>query len=54
MKQTHAIIDGAVFCADKRRPVELEDCFACPHLIDLRVDTPQPRVVCDIPDKTGR
>ena len=50
-KQTHAIIAGAVFCAHKQKPVELEDCFACPHLVELKLDETRPRVVCDVPEQ---
>lgn len=53
-KQTHAIIDGAVYCGHKKRPIELEDCFACPHLVELKVDEAHPRVVCDVPDERDR
>ncbi len=51
MKQTHAILDGAVFCVDTQHPVELEECFACPHLVTLDLDSARPRVVCEIPEE---
>ena len=53
-KQVHVVIDGVVYCAHQKRPIELEACFACPNLRELKLDAAPPRVICDVAEDAGK
>ena len=43
------LIDGdRVQCTLRRRDVDIEECFSCPHLGDVRIDMRHPVIVCRV------
>jgi hypothetical protein len=49
MKQTHGVREGMVFCAVQRRVVDVTRCYGCERLVEIDLDSRNPKVVCAIP-----
>jgi hypothetical protein len=50
MKQTHAVVDGTVFCVAQHRTVDVMACYGCERLITIDIDSRRPKVTCKAPD----
>jgi hypothetical protein len=46
--RAHLIDGGHVMCPIRRRDVDIEECFSCKHLSDVRIDARHPAIVCDV------
>ena len=49
MTERTLLIDGdRVRCPLRKRDVDIEECFSCDQLIDVRIDARHPAIVCRI------
>ena len=49
MKVTHAVsAEGAVFCAQQQRIVDVITCYGCDRVVRIDLDSNRPKVVCAI------
>ena len=44
MRVARVVSDGDVYCAVQRRVVDVVDCYACEHLIDIDLDSRRPKL----------
>lgn len=55
MKVTHRVDeDGRVFCAAQKKSVDVLGCYGCARLLDIDIDSRQPRVTCELDDAEAR
>jgi hypothetical protein len=47
-ERTQIIDHGHVHCALRKRDVDIEECFTCGNLRDVRIDPPYPTIICRI------
>lgn len=43
--------ESLVYCAVRRRPVDIERCLECRRLVDLDLDARRPFIVCRGPEE---
>lgn len=49
MKTVRAVTDdGTVYCAEKRRVIDVMACYGCEKLVDIDLDSRRPKLVCAV------
>ena len=49
MKTVRVVTDeGTVYCADKRRAIDVMACYGCAKLVDIDLDSRRPKIVCAV------